>query len=121
MKASFRDTGGKRILLVAHMDIVYPVGMLAKQPFRIDGNLAYGLGISDDKQGVATIIHVVAMLQALNVRDCGVLTVLINGDEEISSPASRKHITQLGAEHDAVLSFGVGGCARATCERLAGP
>lgn len=105
VRATFRGTGSKRILLLAHMDTVYPVGMLAKQPFRIDGNLAYGLGIADDKQGVATIIHVVAMLQALNVRDYGVLTVLINGDEEISSPASRKLITKLGSEHDAVLSF----------------
>lgn len=105
VRATFRGTGSKRIMLIAHMDTVYPVGMLSKQPFRIDGNLAYGLGIADDKQGVATIIHVVAMLQALNVRDYGVLTVLINGDEEISSPASRKLITQLGGEHDAVLSF----------------
>lgn len=105
VRATFRGTGSKRIMLIAHMDTVYPVGMLSKQPFRIDGNLAYGLGIADDKQGVATIIHVVAMLQALNVRDYGVLTVLINGDEEISSPASRKLITQLGSEHDAVLSF----------------
>lgn len=105
VRATFRGTGSKRILLIAHMDTVYPMGMLSKQPFRIDGDLAYGLGIADDKQGVATIIHVVAMLQALNVRDYGVLTVLINGDEEISSPASRKLITKLGSEHDAVLSF----------------
>jgi glutamate carboxypeptidase len=105
VRATFRGSGSKRILLLAHMDTVYPVGMLSKQPFRIDGNLAYGLGIADDKQGVATIIHVVAMLQALNARDYGVLTVLINGDEEISSPASRKLIAKLGSEHDAVLSF----------------
>ncbi len=101
VRATFRGTGSKRILLIAHMDTVYPVGMLSKQPFRIDGDRAFGLGISDDKQGVATIIHVVSMLQALNVRDYGVLTVLINGDEEISSPASRKLLAKLGSEHDA--------------------
>jgi len=105
VRATFRGTGSKRILLIAHMDTVYLVGMLSKQPFRIDGDRAFGLGISDDKQGVATIIHVVSMLQALNVRDYGVLTVLINGDEEISSPASRKLLAKLGSEHDAVLSF----------------
>lgn len=105
VRATLRGTGSKRILLIAHMDTVYPVGMLSKQPFRIDGDRAYGLGIADDKQGVATIIHVVSMLQALNVRDYGVLTVLINGDEEISSPASRKLLAKLGSEHDAVLSF----------------
>ena len=105
VKASFTGTGTKRILLIAHMDTVYPPGMLSQQPFRIDDQRAYGLGIADDKQGVAVILHVVSLLQALNVRDYGTLTVLINGDEEISSPASRKLIAKEGAAHDAVLSF----------------
>jgi len=105
VQATFRGTGSKRILLIAHMDTVYPAGMLAQQPYRVDGNRAYGLGIADDKQGVATILHTVAMLQTLKMRDYGTLTVLINGDEELSSPASRKRMTELGAAHDAVLSF----------------
>ena len=41
--ARFTGTGTKKILLIAHMDTVYMRGMLAKQPFRIDGNRAYGL------------------------------------------------------------------------------
>ena len=49
--ARFKGTGTKRILLLAHMDTVYLRGMLAKQPFRIDGDRAYGLGIDDDKHG----------------------------------------------------------------------
>ena len=61
----------------------------------------WGVGIADDKQGIAVIIHTVAMLKALNFRDYGTLTVLINADEEISSPGSRSLITRLGAEHDA--------------------
>ena len=105
VKASFTGTGSKRILMIAHIDTVYPRGMAAKQPFRIDGNRAYGLGISDDKQGVAMVLHVVAMLQALNFKEYGTLTVLVNGDEEISSPGSRAELTKAGSEHDAVLSF----------------
>ncbi len=102
--ARFTGTGDSRILLIAHMDTVYLRGMLAQQPFRIDGNRAYGLGISDDKQGVALIIHVIALLQEIGFDDYGTLTVLINGDEEISSPGSRATLTRLGAEHDAVFS-----------------
>lgn len=109
VKASFRGRGDRKILLLAHMDTVYPRGMLAQQPFRVDGDKAYGLGIADDKQGVAMILHVVALLRTLNVQDYGVLTVLINGDEEISSPASRQTITRLGGEHDVVLSYEGGG------------
>ncbi len=103
--ATFDGTGTKKILLIAHMDTVYPRGTLARQPFRIDGNRAYGLGISDDKQGIAVILHTLELLRRLNVRDYGRITVLINADEEISSPASRFLLTRLGAAHDVVLSY----------------
>lgn len=105
VRATFRGKGTKKILLIAHMDTVYLKGMLAKQPFRVDGDRAYGLGISDDKQGIATILHTVAILQKLGLRDYGTLTALINADEEMSSPGSRATLTRLGAEHDATLSF----------------
>ena len=105
VKATFTGTGSKRIMLIAHIDTVYPKGMAAKQPFRIEGDKAYGLGISDDKQGVAMVVHVVAMLKAMNFNEYGVLTVLVNGDEEISSPGSRAELIKAGGEHDAVLSF----------------
>jgi glutamate carboxypeptidase len=105
VRATFKGNGARRILLLAHMDTVYPRGLLEKQPFRIDGDRAYGLGIADDKQGIAVIVHTVAMLRALDFRDYGTLTVLINGDEELSSPGSRSLLTRLGAEHDATLSF----------------
>lgn len=100
----FRGTGTRRILLLAHMDTVYLRGMLANQPFRIDGDRVYGLGISDDKHGVALILHTISILKALNFRDYGLLTVLINGDEEVSSAGSRTLIAKLGSEHDLVLS-----------------
>ncbi|MBS76975.1 MAG: glutamate carboxypeptidase [Variovorax sp.] len=105
VRATFKGTGTKKIMLIAHMDTVYTIGMLNKQPFRVEGDKAYGLGIADDKQGVAVILHAVAMLQALKFKEYGTLTVLINGDEEISSPGSRALLTRLGGEHDAVLSF----------------
>ena len=102
--ARFEGKGTKKILLLAHMDTVYLRGMLAKQPFRIDGNRAYGLGISDDKQGIALILHTIAMLKAMDFRGYALVTVLVNADEEMSSPGSRRLITQLGAGHDAVFS-----------------
>lgn len=105
VRATFKGTGTKKIMLIAHMDTVYTIGMLNRQPFRVEGDKAYGLGIADDKQGVAVILHAVAMLQALKFKEYGTLTVLINGDEEISSPGSRVLLTRLGSEHEAVLSF----------------
>ena len=102
--ATFKGTGKRKIMLIAHMDTVYLRGMLAQQPFRVDGDRAYGLGIADDKNGVAVILHTVAILQKMNFKDYGTLTVLINGDEEISSPGARATMTKLGAEQDAVFS-----------------
>lgn len=107
--AEFKGKGSSRIMLIAHMDTVYLPGMIKDQPFRIDGDKAYGLGIADDKQGVALIMHIVPLLKKLGIEDYGTLTVLINGDEEISSPGARSTITRLGAEQDAVFSFEGGG------------
>jgi len=107
--AEFKGTGARKIMLIAHMDTVYLTGMLKDQPFRIDGERAYGLAIADDKQGIALILHTIAMLQTLKFGDYGTLTVLINGDEEISSPGSRTTITRMAGEHDAVFSYEGGG------------
>ena len=104
VRATFAGAGTKKILLIAHMDTVYPRGMLAQQPFRIEGDRAYGLGIADDKQGIAVILHTLAILKTMNFREYDTLTVLINADEELSSPGSRSLITKLGAEHDATFS-----------------
>jgi len=102
-------SGQKKVLLIAHMDTVYPRGMGIKQPFRVEGDKAYGLGISDDKGGVALILHAVKLLHDMNYTDYAQLGVLINADEEIGSPGSGAFIAQLGGEYDAVLSFEGGG------------
>ncbi len=109
LRATFTGTGTKKILLLAHMDTVYRRGMLAGQPFKIDGDRAYGLGIADNRHGMALILHAMSMLNTLNFRDYGTVTVLITGDEEVGSPASRHTLIRLGADHDATLSFENGG------------
>lgn len=105
VQAVFTGKGTRRILLIGHMDTVYPKGWIAKQPFRIDGDRVYGLGVADDKQGIALILHAVAMLKEAGVDDYGRLTVMFNSDEEISSPGARRLITAAGAEHDVTMSF----------------
>jgi glutamate carboxypeptidase len=97
--------GGKKVLLMAHMDTVHVKGALAKSPFRIDGNRAFGPGIADDKGGIAVILHTLAVLKAQGFQDHGGLTVLFNTDEEQGSFGSRELITQVANEHDYILSF----------------
>ena len=50
------------------------------------------------------ILHTLAIAQSDELPAYGTLTVLINADEEISSPGSRSLISKLGAEHDATFS-----------------
>ena len=119
VRATFSGSGTRKVLLLAHMDTVYPRGMLKQQPFRIEGDRAWGLGIADDRHGIAVILHALGILKAMDFRDYGTITVLINGDEEINSPASRNVITRLGAEHDAVMSFEGGGNPEEDRVRLA--
>ena len=109
VKAVFRGKGTSRIMLIAHLDTVYQRGDLAQQPFRVEGDRAYGLGIEDEKQGAALVLHSLALLQKLGYDGFGEITVLFNTDEEISSPGSRRLITALAKEQDAVFSFESGG------------
>lgn len=102
--ARFTGTGSARILLLAHMDTVHPRGTLARRPFRVEAGRAYGPGIADDKGGIALILHALALLRDSGFRGYGQLTVLISGDEEISTPGTRGLIARLAAEHDTVLS-----------------
>lgn len=110
--AKKRGNGTKKVLLIAHMDTVYPKGSLEKQPFRIEAGRAYGLGIADDKAGIALIIHTAKVLQELGWDSYGELAILINGDEEIGSPGSANTLIRLGGEYDAVFSFEGGGFQR---------
>ena len=119
VKATFTGTGTKKIMLMAHMDTVYPRGMAKQQPFKIEGDRAYGLGIADNRHGVAMILHTITMLNAMKFRDYGTITVLINADEEIGSPGARNHHMRLGAAHDAVMSFEGGGNEKEDRVRLA--
>jgi glutamate carboxypeptidase len=102
--ARFEGTGTRRIMLLGHMDTVYPHGTLEKQPFRVEGRRAYGPGIADDKSGIAVVLHALAILRTLEFRDYKALTVVISGDEEVSSPGARHLIERVAGEHEYVLS-----------------
>lgn len=102
---TFKGTGSKKILLIAHMDTVYPRGALRTAPFRVEGNRAYGAGIADCKGGVAVILHTLAILKANNFRNFDTITVMFNTDEEKGSFGSRALIQSLAAKSDYVLSY----------------
>ncbi|MBV9889765.1 MAG: M20/M25/M40 family metallo-hydrolase [Rhizobacter sp.] len=104
VRGTFAGTGTKKLMLIAHMDTVYPEGTLATQPYHRDGNKLYGPGIADDKGGIAVVLHALAILKDAGWRDYAQLTVLFNQDEEIGSTGSGETIARLASEHDVVFS-----------------
>jgi glutamate carboxypeptidase len=102
---------GRRVLLIGHMDTVFDPGTAAGRPFRIDGDRAYGPGVTDMKGGLLAGIFAI---QALGELPGGLpfdrLTFVANPDEEIGSPTSTPIIRALAADVDACLVLE---CARA--------
>jgi glutamate carboxypeptidase len=82
------EGGGDRpIVLMGHCDTVFPEGTVAQRPFRIDGNQAFGPGVTDMKAGLVMNSFVLAALKRFGA-PCP-LTGLYTADEEIASPSSR--------------------------------
>ena len=94
------QAGGPRILLIGHMDTVFDAGTVAKRPFRIEGNIATGPGVTDMKAGLLAGLYA---LQAIGELPFERLTFIANPDEEIASPTSTPHIRAAAADADVAL------------------
>ncbi|MCA1033676.1 MULTISPECIES: M20 family metallopeptidase [Bacillaceae] len=81
-----------KIILVAHMDTVFPDGTAAKRPFRIEGNRALGPGVADMKSSQAELLYALKALIASGTKGYENVLIVLNTDEEIGSPASKKLI-----------------------------
>jgi glutamate carboxypeptidase len=109
IRASAARAAGQ-ILVIGHIDTVYPVGTVAKMPFRVSGGRAWGPGTFDMKGGIVLALFAVDALRALRVPVRKDLVFLWTSDEEIGSEASRATIEAEARKSDAVLvlepSFG---------------
>jgi len=91
------------VLVLCHIDTVHPVGTLAENPFRVEGDQAFGPGIYDMKGGAYLAYTAFAEIAAGATAGLRRLQVLYTADEELGSPTSRELITELGAAAHAVL------------------
>ncbi len=92
-----------QILIIGHLDTVYPPGTLAKMPFRVSGGRAWGPGTFDMKAGLAIALAAIDGLRAEALRPGKRLVFFWNSDEEISSETSRREIEREARRSDAVL------------------
>jgi glutamate carboxypeptidase len=80
--------GVRRVLMVGHMDTVFDEGTAAARPFRIEGQTAYGPGVSDMKGGLLAGFYAVQCLQDAGFDDFERIVYVCNPDEEVGSPFS---------------------------------
>lgn len=97
-------THEKPVLLLGHLDTVYPIGTISKMPFRIAKGRAWGPGVLDMKGGIAVILHTMEALQAWTGGKLPrPVTVFLVSDEEVGSHSSRAITEKLARESEAVL------------------
>lgn len=106
---------GPRILLIGHMDTVFPDGTVAQRPFRIDGEMARGPGVSDMKAGLLSGVYALRAIRKVSAGSRQALpfervVYIANPDEEVGSPSSTPHIREVAARSDACFVLE---CARA--------
>jgi len=78
----------KPILLLGHLDTVWPLGTLKTMPCRVSKGRLWGPGTLDMKVGVAMAFTALELLAEAGLLKREIL-LLLNGDEEIGSPVSR--------------------------------
>ena len=78
----------KPILLLGHLDTVWPLGTLQTMPCRLSAGRLCGPGVLDMKAGVAMAFTAIEMLTEADLLRREIV-LLLNGDEEIGSTASR--------------------------------
>lgn len=118
LQVDFQGQRGKKpVLLLGHLDTVYPLGTLAEMPCRAANGRLYGPGTLDMKSGIALILHAIAALRTWhNDAMPRPVTVLLVSDEEIGSSSSRSITESVARNSAAVLvlepSYGLHGALK---------
>ncbi|TMW69901.1 M20 family metallopeptidase [Alteribacter natronophilus] len=84
------------IIIVAHMDTVFPKGTATERPFKVEGDWARGPGVVDMKGSHVALYYALKSLWDEGEADClKKVKILFNSDEEVGSRSSRALIEKL--------------------------
>ena len=79
-----RGGGSGKVLLLGHIDTVYPAGIAAQRPLLVEDDTIYGPGVCDMKGCVLSAVYAVEALLAAGYRSFDELRFLCVSDEEIN-------------------------------------
>ena len=109
-----KGTGDKEVMIIGHMDTLFPVGTAAARPFTIRDDKAYGPGVLDMKGGITIALFALEALYESGWNDKNV-TILFAGDEEFAHP--KTNAPELFEQHargkDAVFNMETASAGRA--------
>ncbi len=91
------------ILVLAHIDTVWPVGTLAKMPFYVSGTKILGPGVLDMKGSLVMLFYSLATLRSLNLKPEKKITVFINSAEETGYRGAQEVIRKIARRSSSVL------------------
>ncbi len=83
-----READHYDLMMIGHIDTVFPEGTVSERPFRVEGNKAFGPGVLDMKQGSLLMYYILRELPK-EVNDKLNIVVVFNPDEEIGSCYSK--------------------------------
>ena len=98
-----RKADGAQLLVLGHLDTVYPLGTLARMPFRVANGQAWGPGTFDMKGGLTIALAAVDALRALAISPRRKVVFLWTSDEETGSKSSRMFIEREAGKSKAVF------------------
>lgn len=93
----------KPVLLLGHIDTVYPVGTLATMPCRVGEGRLWGPGALDMKSGIAAMLYAIDALRDQGGTLPRAVNVLLVSDEEVGSNSSRRITEEVAKRSAAVL------------------
>ena len=109
-----KGTGDKEVMIIGHMDTLFPVGTATARPFTIRDDKAYGPGVLDMKGGITIALFALEALYESGWNDKNV-TILFAGDEEFAHP--KTNAPELFEQHargkDAVFNMETASAGRA--------
>lgn len=91
------------ILVSGHMDTVHPIGVLEKNPWRVENGTAWGPGIQDMKGGNYAMAEAARRIHEAGWRTPLPVTFLFTPDEEVGTPSTRQLIEDEARQNAAVL------------------
>jgi glutamate carboxypeptidase len=98
-----RWSGNRPLMLLGHLDTVWPIGTLAARPVRVEGDTFYGPGSYDMKAGIVVMIFTLRALAARGIKPA--LTVFLTPLEETRPEPYRELMETEMKAHAAVLGF----------------